>query len=220
MLDDFVFHDGAYLNKEVLVDMAKRAGSFIFAEHYINSLLLHALVYKQDNIIDDVNKIREHYQVAPYPNMQAIVASNSKRHQSKNGLPSLDEQAREHYIRLDAKARRMLLKECLQLLRKKHPDLFQLKTQWMGVYMVVHDRLERTISKTGFYVFAQEITPEDWPEELKISQSTFNNFGRYVKYADRHEAYFDMNENPWKMLCDTLWNITRNRLLTENRRKD
>ena len=40
-----------------------------------------------------------------------------------------------------------------------------------------------------------------------------------MKYEDRQEAYYDMNDCPWQPLCDTLWDITKNRLLMENRRK-
>ena len=219
MQSDFVFHDGAYLRKEVLVTMAKNAGSFLLAEHYINSLLVHAILYKLPDIIDDVNEIREHYHVPPYPDLKAALASSTEKSKQENGLPSLEEQARDIYIHLNDKAQRMLLKDCLQLLIIEHPNMFQQKSHWMGVYHVVHDRLDGNLSKTDFYDFALDITPEDWPENLRIIPSTFSNYGRYVKYEDRQEAYYDMNDCPWQPLCDTLWDIIKNRLLTENRRK-
>ena len=84
MQSDFVFHDGAYLRKEVLVTMAKNAGSFLLAEHYINSLLVHAILYKLPDIIDDVNEIREHYHVPPYPDLKAALASSTEKSQPEN----------------------------------------------------------------------------------------------------------------------------------------
>ena len=79
MQSDFVFHDGAYLRKEVLVTMAKNAGSYLLAEHYISSLLVHAILYKLPDIIDDVNEIREHYHVPPYPDLKAALASSTEK---------------------------------------------------------------------------------------------------------------------------------------------
>jgi hypothetical protein len=105
--------------------MAKNAGSFLLAEHYINSLLVHAILYKLPDIIDDVNEIREHYHVPPYPDLKAALASSTEKSQPENGLPSLEEQARDIYIHLNDKAQRMLLKDCLQLLIIEHPNMFQ-----------------------------------------------------------------------------------------------
>ena len=86
----------------------------------------------------------------------------------------------------------------------------------MGLYLVIRDRLEDNLSQTDFFSFAQEITPDNWPEGLRISKGTFNTFSRYVKSADdRYETYYDMKENPWKELCDAFWSIIKKRLLME-----
>jgi len=42
---------------------------------------------------------------------------------------------------------------------------------------------------------------------------TMSNFARCVDYEDRFEAYYDMEANPWKELCDVYWNILKGQIL-------
>ena len=82
--------------------------------------------------------------------------------------------------------------------------------------MVVRDRLVgESLKQTGFFNFANEITPEDWPVRLRIGENTSKNFGREIDADDRGEAYYDMKQNPQKELCDTFWEIVKSMILTE-----
>lgn len=196
--------------------MAKDCGNWTVAEHYLCALLAHAVMCQKTGVIDWVNEVRAYYGMIPIP--KGGTASGYNKSHDK-WQPSLDDQARMKYASMNGTKRKDILRECMQRLRVERPDLFLQKIHWMGVYLVVRDRLEDNLSQTDFFSFAQEITPDDWPEELKIGKTTFNNFGKYVKFEDRYQAYYDMKDNPWKELCDTFWNITKPRLLTEIIRK-
>ena len=43
--NDLVFHDGFYFKEEQLLKMAMTAGSWSAAEHYMFSLLAHAVLF-------------------------------------------------------------------------------------------------------------------------------------------------------------------------------
>ena len=59
------------------------------------------------------------------------------------------------------------------------------------------------------------MTPEDWPEALRIGEHTAKNFSRQLAAEDRMEAYYDMESNPQEKLCDKLWEIIIQAVLTE-----
>ena len=42
---DVVWHDGVRMKDETLVGMAKKAGSYALAEHYLVTLMAHGLMY-------------------------------------------------------------------------------------------------------------------------------------------------------------------------------
>ena len=63
------------------------------------------------------------------------------------------------------------------------------------------------------------MTPSDWPEDLTIGDSTLSNFSHYVLNTDRDKAYYSMKNNPWKELCNTFWEIVKEKILTSNLRK-
>ena len=193
--------------------MAKDCGSWTLAEHYLCALLAHAVVCQKTGVIDWVNEVRAYYGVIPIP--KGGTASGYNKSHDK-WQPSLDEQAQMKYAGMNGTKRKAMLRECMQRLRIDFSNLFQKKNNWMGLYLVIRDRLEDNLSQTDFFSFAQEITPDDWPEGLRISKGTFNTFSRYVKSADeRYETYYDMKENPWKELCDAFWSIIKMRLLME-----
>ena len=102
----------------------------------------------------------------------------------------------------------------LQLLRAQ-TDMFCHKNDWLSVMLVVRDRLDGNVNQNNFSDFARGITPEDWPEALRISDHTPKNFSRLLAPEDRMEAYYDMEENPQAKLCDKLWEIIIQAVLTE-----
>ena len=65
--NDLVFHDGFYFKEEQLLKMAMTAGSWSVAEHYMFSLLAHAVLFHKIYIIDNINEIRDYYRIVPIP---------------------------------------------------------------------------------------------------------------------------------------------------------
>ena len=65
-----------------------------------------------------------------------------------------------------------------------------------------------------FIDYANEIMPADWPLKLKMSLNTYKNFGREIDFNDKGEAYYDMEKCPQKEVCDTLWDIIKQMILT------
>ena len=69
-------------------------------------------------------------------------------------------------------------------------------------------------SQVYFIDLANDMCPEDFPEELRMSTSTIKNFSREVDKEDRGELYYKMKRNPQKLLCDSFWDIVRMTILT------
>jgi hypothetical protein len=112
--------------------------------------------------------------------------------------------------------RTMLLKDSLRALINNNKDIFASKVHWLGVYLVIHDRLDGAINRTSFVKLADAIKPEEWAEDLAIGENTMTNFAHYVDYNDRKEAYYDMENNPWETLCSSFWNVLRQVILTRS----
>ena len=111
--------------------------------------------------------------------------------------------------------RRDVLKRSMSFLMT-HYHLFTYTRHWLSIFMVVRDRLVgESLKQTGFFGFAKEITPDNWPVRLRIGENTSKNFGREIDANDRGEAYYDMKQNPQKELCDTFWEIVKSMILTE-----
>ena len=200
----YIWHDGATIREDLLVTMAKNAGDFSIAEHYICSLLAHGVINGLAYIIDRANEIRNHYKVMSIPVSNADRDDNC----SKDG-----DLARKVYQKLNRDERMLLIKDSLAVLIKDHGTLFRSKNHWIGIYLVVRDRVNGSISMTDFTEYAIRVTPACWPKGLEIGQRTLSNFSRCVEYEDRFEAYYDMDNNPWEELCDTFWEILKQQIL-------
>lgn len=207
-LDDFVFHDGIYIKESQMLKMARNAGCYQTAEHYLLSLLAHSLLYGKTYMLDRLNEIRKFYQVRPIPNDMLKPECTP----SKNGQ-SLDERARQVYHKLTVKKRNAVLNDSLKMLRINNANLFSQKIHWMGIYLVIRDRLDENLTQKGFYEVANAICPQEWPQELRIGRTTFTNLSRYITFKDRNEAYYDMTNNPWKDLCKVFWTTLKDLLL-------
>ncbi len=125
---------------------------------------------------------------------------------------NIDYDPRSQYRRLDLAARMELIRSSLSVMYSK--NLFTTKSHWIGTYLVVRDRLEKaSFTQTDFANMAKEITPEEFPEKLHISESTMKNFTKVITDPhDRNEAYYDMKNNPQKEFCIELWNVIEERL--------
>ncbi|SHL26793.1 hypothetical protein [Xylanibacter ruminicola] len=203
----YIWHDGVRICEDQLISMAKSAGSYALAEHYVCSLLAHGTIYGLAYIIDKVNEIREHYQVGaiPKPNMDEDHMSMPK---SENAM------VRKRYMMMELEERQQVIKTSLKELIENHQDLFRSKNDWIGIYLVIRDRVNGNLSMADFYNNAHQIMPKCWPERLMIGRYTMGNYSRCVDYEDRQEAYYDMERNPWKALCSIYWEILKQHILT------
>ena len=210
-MSEYACVDGVYFREEQVVKMAKNAGSFAVAEHYLCALLAHGLMYAKTEIIDRVNEVREQYQVLPFKKPEHQVARDEY---GRSRMESVELKVRKAYGLMTEERRHEVMKQCLQLLRMQS-DLFSKKNDWLGVMLVARDRLDGNINQSNFYEYACAITPEDWPEALRIGEHTAKNFSRQLAAGDRTEAYYDMESNPQEKLCDKLWEIIIQAVLTE-----
>ena len=114
---------------------------------------------------------------------------------------------------MSKKERKTIIEESLIVLIKEHRQLFTSKNHWIGLYLVVKDRVDGNMTKLDFTNGVLGINMDCWPDDLKISERTLSNFARCVDYEDRYEAYYDMESNPWEELCDVYWSILKGQIL-------
>ena len=210
-LSEYVCLDGVYVKEDQVVKMAGNAGSFAVAEHYLCALLAHGLMYGKTEIINKVNEVRGQYQVLPFAKPED---QGPRDEYGRSRMESVELKVRKAYGQMSEERRHEVMKQCLQLLRMQS-DLFSKKNDWLGVMLVVRDRLDGNINQNNFYEYACAITPEDWSEALRIGEHTAKNFSRQLVAEDRMEAYYDMESNPQEKLCDKLWEIIIQAVLTE-----
>lgn len=207
---EYVWHDGVRISDEQLVSMARNAGSYALAEHYLCSLLAHGTMYGLTYYIEKVNEVRAQYGVMPIPTPKQ--ADEEGCDNNRNTRHSLEDQARMKYRAMSIEGRVALFRDCLMILRVNYPKLFRFKNQWQGVYLVVRDRLDNGLSQSDFLSFAKSAIPKDWPERLWINENVIKNFSRDMQYDDDDEAYYEMDYNPFGVLCDTFWEILKQQI--------
>jgi hypothetical protein len=123
--------------------------------------------------------------------------------------------ARAIYKKLTKENKKKVLRTALVALRLENERLFKNKSCWIGIYFVVKDRLDSTLSKEYFTDYAGTITPDDWPGDLKIGSTPFSNLSRKVDNKDRVLPYYEMTNNPWEDLCEKYWTLVLADLLTK-----
>ena len=198
---DCVWHDGTRVKDSALVAMAKKAGSYALAEHYLVSLMAHGVMYGYDDYIDMVNEVRAYYQVERIPvkkqeKHEVLIINNKRR---------FYDDLRRRYQRMSIPEREQLIMDALVTMTANHPDLFRKRNHWQGIYLVVRDRLDYGLSQVGFLVMACHATPRTWPEKLQLTENVFKNMSRDYGYDDLSVAYYEMENNPQAALCDTFW---------------
>ena len=199
---NFVWHNGVKVEYSMLVTLAKGAGDYALAQPYLVSLLAHGLVYGYSDYIDLVNEIRAYYQVAkiPVPKQEA----GEKDGQKMTRQQRLDA-IRKKYLKMSTPEKELLLQKALTALRENHPNIFRRKNHWLGIYLVMRDRLDYGLTQCGFLIIASHATPELWPENLKLTDNIFNNMNKVFDANSFDEAYYEMDYNPMEALCDTFW---------------
>ncbi len=204
-----IVHDGVHFQLDELVKLAKNAGSYVLAMPYMMSILYYAARTEQPELAEVCNAIRAHY------NLSAFSASPPASVQNLPAGTTAADVARRRYRALPVDGRRDVLRVSLAELQTRRGDLFTSKECWIGVYLVVHDRLDDKLRKKAFYDLAVAATPEEWPEQLAIGPSTMSNYARHIPGEVRLEAYYDMGDScPWQLLCECFWEILQKVLLT------
>lgn len=173
---------------------------------YTDALLIYANNCEPTDlyIIDCVARIAKHRRV----NEVSLPGESHELQRPQVPVPS----PRVKYRGLDLNARHNLLKDALgEMYNRK---LFTTKNHWIGTFLVIRDRLERTgFSQANFPEFAILITPDVFPPKLHISGSTMKNFTKIITDpSDRLEAYYDMENNPQEDFCEELWNVIQRML--------
>ena len=212
-LKEYVYLDGMWLQEKQLLKLAMNVGSFQLAEHYLCALLFNAVIKGKRDVLFDINKVREHYGVAPIPLGDEDVM-DEKDLRGKTRVSTEDLQARKIFLKLDREARLDILRSGMNQLLSDY-NMFFKRRHWLSVFMVIRDRLVgESISQKNFVDLANEFTPESLPKELMMSTSIMKNFSREISEEDRGEVYYKMKYNPQQCLCDTFWDILKNTILT------
>ena len=202
-LSEYVYLDGMLLKEEQLLKLSKNVGCYAQAEHYLFALLAHGVIYGKREVIDMVNEVREFYGVPKIP------VGNQESTFARSRAESLDDKARMLFKKMPIEKRREILKEALRRLRTQF-HLFIYSKHWQGVFSVIRDRLEGdALKQNAFIAYASDITPEDWPDSLKIRLNTIKNFARDTDSSEKGEAYYDRDYNPQQEICDTFWDILK-----------
>ena len=137
---------------------------------------------------------------------------------SANILPATSQEAkiRHFFNQQDDRTQQAWLREAMKALMgiTDHTGkaIFWQKQHWMGVYLVLRDRLGMRCSQKGFADYAPKITPQNCQESLKIGQTTMTNFSKLVI---EDKPYFEMKHNPFEEVCKTLWDIIFKQILTK-----
>lgn len=200
---DCVWHDGIRMKDATLVGMAMKAGSYALAEHYLVTLMAHGLMYGFYDYIDLVNEVRAYYRVEkiPVPKQEVGVATSTM------GKKRFYDDLRIRYQKLTTPERESLLQKGLKCLMANHAELFRMKYHWLGIYLVVRDRLDYGLTQCGFLVMASHATPALWPEKLRLTENVFKNMNKVFETGDFENAYYEMACNPMEVLCDTFWEV-------------
>ena len=129
---------------------------------------------------------------------------------------SQEDRIRSFFNKQDDRTQQAWLREAMKALMgiTDHTGkaIFWQKQHWMGVYLVLRDRLGVRCPQTGFAEYAQKITPLNCPDNLKIGQTTMTNFSKLVI---EDKPYFEMKHNPFEEVCKTLWDIIFKQILTK-----
>lgn len=209
-LSEYVYLDGMLLKEEQLLKLSKNVGCYAQAEHYLFALLAHGVINGKREVIDMVNEVREFYGVPKIP------VGNQESTFARSRAESLDDKARMLFKKMPIDKRREILKEALRRLRTQF-HLFIYSKHWQGVFSVIRDRLEGdALKQNAFIAYASDITPEDWPDSLKIRLNTIKNFARDTDSSEKGEAYYDRDYNPQQEICDTFWDILKEAILAAN----
>lgn len=189
-----IYHNHTEVSVLTVIGMAKGAPDYGSAAPFLNSLF-YAAKQREDNwLFSQCQDIMEKFGASPYPESPA----------SEGNLPndpSLEKEAKRYFIGLTEGNQLSLLRKAMTQLRET--NVFNMRQHWIGVFLVVRDRLSGDPKQSHFTEYANKFTPADWPEKLKIG-STMTNVSKII---NTNESYYEMENNPYETVCDEFWNI-------------
>ena len=201
---NFVWHNGVKIEVSMLVALAKGAGEYALAQPFMVSLLAHGLIYGYRDYIDLANEVRAHFQLEKFPVPKQ--EDGDKGGQLMTRQRQVDN-IRKAYHKMSTPEKELLLQKALMALMANYPKLFKKKNHWLGIYLVIRDRLDYGLTQCGFLVIASHATPELWPDRLKLTENIFKNMNKVFDSNSFDEAYYEMDYNPMEDLCDTFWEV-------------
>jgi len=125
---------------------------------------------------------------------------------TQNNLPqvSVDENIKLQFKNLDEDKQCEILKlameELLNLKVEGGKKLFSNKQHWMGIYLVLFYRLSIDLQKNTFHIYADKITPDTCPTNLKITSSTMTNFSKTINSEDGNNPFRDTSNKFWAII--------------------
>jgi hypothetical protein len=129
-----------------------------------------------------------------------------------NNLPQLTVEAevKRYFQKLEKSEQYEFLKTAMEnLLEVRSSDgkknIFSKKQDWMGIYMVLRDRLGFITVQKEFHKEAEKFTPDTCPKKLKITSTTMSNFSKMCSDG----PYYKMKNNPFSDICNTFWTIVK-----------
>jgi len=213
-LKDYVYLDGMWLQEKQLLKLAMNVGSYQMAEHYLCALLFDAVSKGKREVLPEVNKVREHYGVSPIPLSEEDL-EDDRELRGKTRVTASDLQAKTLYLKMTREERIDVLRQSMKSLLSDY-HLFIYARHWLGVFMVVRDRLVgESLNLNNFLPLASEFCPDSLPGKLRYNENTRKNIGREINEDDRGEVYYRMRRNPQQTLCDTFWEIVKDTIFTQ-----
>ena len=139
---------------------------------------------------------------------------------SDHNLPggsSSDDTALKDFFRKTSDAQNKILKKSVDMMLMENDmqgnPLFTKKQDWIGIYLVVKAHIEKRITQKDFYPYALKITPDDFPENLRISSGTISNISHFglpdLPYFMWMEKQLSQNHDAARIntLCERFWRL-------------
>ena len=132
--------------------------------------------------------------------------------------PIEDDKVVAAFSKLNDIEQKKLLKQCMGMLYEVRDDQgnhrFNSIQDWNAAHRLLKDRNLRIIKKCDFKEYADEITPDNFSDSLKISASTMSNSSKlglpdtpYYIWPIKHRNGSNQHIKHFYELCTILWSI-------------
>ena len=205
-----MFYNGRSWPVTDIIALADGAHSLDEALHYTTALQNNAFQFYDKELISIVSAIHKKWKV----DTNGLPAAPRQLPSTSSPIFSPEGQASTQFNRLNDEAQKAILSKALTELLQTggvDGDTFTQKNHWMAIFIVLRDRLQQRLKQNAFADYAQNITPECWPDDIRIGKNTMTNFHNYIT---EDVAYYAMKHNPFNSLCSRFWDILMRYLLT------